>query len=85
VCQQALELRRELGDPMGEASAADGLGLVELRFGGYAQAARWCEHAATLYARLGEQDSQLEALIHVGDAHQTWVGPRRPGRAGGVR
>jgi tetratricopeptide (TPR) repeat protein len=68
VFRRTMELCRELSNEAGEASAAVGLGLAGHRLGDYAQAARWCEYAAELYGRLGDQDAQVRTLIHVGDA-----------------
>ncbi len=73
VCQEAVGLHRELGDPLGEAAAWESLGDARRDLGQHQEAVA-CP--ATLFRRavaagLGEHYYHAEALTRMGDTYQS--------------
>ena len=65
--QQALELYRDLGDRLGQASALDNLGRVQHETGEYPAAAASHQQALALYRDLGHQAGQALAINNLGN------------------
>ena len=64
--QQALELYRDLGDRLGQASALDNLGRVQRETGEYTAAAASHQQALALYRDLGHRAGQALAITNLG-------------------
>ncbi|GIE97161.1 tetratricopeptide repeat protein [Paractinoplanes rishiriensis] len=64
--EPALDLFRELRDPLGEARALTSLGYVADRTGDYPQAIARKRHALTLYRQEGDRLGQTRALLGLG-------------------
>jgi tetratricopeptide (TPR) repeat protein len=70
MCQQALDLHRELGDELGEAAAWESLGDAHHRLGHYQEAVTSFRRSTVLYSELGEHYYHAEAMTRMGDAHE---------------
>jgi DNA-binding SARP family transcriptional activator len=67
-CQQALALRRQLGDKHGEPFTLDSIAYSHRHLGHHAEAADYYRRAVELYDELGCRYQKAETLTYVGDA-----------------
>ncbi len=69
--QQALALRRQLGDPAGEATTLNNIGLVYSNLGQYAEALSFYQQALAIHQRLGNRSSEGSTLNNLGGVYES--------------
>jgi tetratricopeptide (TPR) repeat protein len=68
--RQALALYRESEDRDGEASAFNGIGIVEGRQSRYADALQSLQQALALYQQVGDKDGEAQVRTNTGDIEE---------------
>jgi DNA-binding SARP family transcriptional activator/tetratricopeptide (TPR) repeat protein len=64
--QDALEIYRSLGDPRGEAAAADRIGVIHYYSGRFREALGYEQEARSLFSQSGDRAGEAEAVFHCG-------------------
>ena len=68
--QQALAIKREIGDRNGEANALIGLGLAYYSLGQYQQAIDYLQQALAITQEIGDRHGEANALINLGQVYR---------------